>query len=137
MQLSTILDQIDMGSIALPEFQRGYVWNRDQVRNLMTSLYRRHPVGSLLVWETQTDQVADHARGDGNLATGTVKLLLDGQQRLTGYSQPVALLLDEGNDTEELANRAGFLFFTDIERFENYVRYDILALEPSSERVAV
>jgi uncharacterized protein with ParB-like and HNH nuclease domain len=83
MQLSTILDQIDMGSIALPEFQRGYVWNRDQVRNLMTSLYRRHPVGSLLVWETQTDQVADHARGDGNLATGTVKLLLDGQQRIT------------------------------------------------------
>ena len=83
MQLSTILDQIDMGSIALPEFQRGYVWNRDQVRNLMTSLYRRHPVGSLLVWETQTDQVADHARGDGNLAAGTVKLLLDGQQRIT------------------------------------------------------
>ncbi|WOD39898.1 DUF262 domain-containing protein [Nodosilinea sp. E11] len=83
MQLSTILDQIDMGSIALPEFQRGYVWNRDQVRNLMTSLYRRHPVGSLLVWETQTEQVADHARGDGNLAAGTVKLLLDGQQRIT------------------------------------------------------
>jgi hypothetical protein len=83
MQLSTILDQIDMGSIALPEFQRGYVWNRDQVRNLMTSLYRRHPVGSLLVWETQTDQVTDHARGDGNLAAGTVKLLLDGQQRVT------------------------------------------------------
>ena len=23
-----MLDQIDLGSIALPEFQRGYVWNR-------------------------------------------------------------------------------------------------------------
>ena len=54
-----------------------------------------------------------------------------------GYSQPVALLLDEGNDTEELANRAGFLFFTDVERFENYVRHDILALEPASERAAI
>ena len=83
MKLTTILDQIDMGSIALPEFQRGYVWNRDQVRNLMTSLYRGHPVGSLLVWETQTEQVTDHARGDGNLSAGTVKLLLDGQQRIT------------------------------------------------------
>ena len=83
MRLTTILDQIDMGSIALPEFQRGYVWNRDQVRNLMTSLYRGHPVGSLLVWETQTEQVTDHARGDGNLSAGTVKLLLDGQQRIT------------------------------------------------------
>lgn len=55
MNISTILDQIDLGSIALPEFQRGYVWNRDQVKNLMNSLYRRHPVGSLLVWVTQTD----------------------------------------------------------------------------------
>ncbi|MBD2465970.1 DUF262 domain-containing protein [Oscillatoria sp. FACHB-1407] len=83
MNISTILDQIDMGSIALPEFQRGYVWNREQVRNLMDSLYRRHPVGSLLVWETKTEQAVDHARGDGQLAAGVVKLLLDGQQRIT------------------------------------------------------
>ena len=81
MNLSTILDQIDLGSIALPEFQRGYVWNRDQVRRLMRSLYRGYPVGSLLTWETQTRN-AD-ARGDGPLAPGAVKLLLDGQQRIT------------------------------------------------------
>ncbi|NEU81235.1 DUF262 domain-containing protein [Nostoc sp. UIC 10630] len=85
MNITTILDQIDMGSIALPEFQRGYVWNRDQVRGLMNSLYRRHPVGSLLVWQTKTEQAIDHARGDGKLSTGTVKLLLDGQQRITSF----------------------------------------------------
>ena len=39
MKITTILDQIDLGSMALPEFQRGYVWNRDQVRDLMQSLY--------------------------------------------------------------------------------------------------
>ena len=72
-----------MGSIALPEFQRGYVWNRDQVRGLMDSLYRRHPVGSLLVWETKTDKADEYARGDGKLSSGSVKLLLDGQQRIT------------------------------------------------------
>ncbi len=81
MRVSTILDQIDMGSMALPEFQRGYVWSRRQVRSFMTSLYRRHPVGSLLVWETRTEN-AD-ARGEQDLASGTVKLLLDGQQRIT------------------------------------------------------
>lgn len=81
MKVSTILDQIDDGGIALPEFQRGYVWNRDQVRGLMDSLYRRHPVGSLLVWTTKTEN-AD-ARGDGKLSAGVVKLLLDGQQRIT------------------------------------------------------
>lgn len=55
MKISTILDQIDAGFIALPEFQRGYVWNRDQVWALMTSLHKRHPVGSLLVWATQSN----------------------------------------------------------------------------------
>jgi len=42
----TILDQIDLGAMALPELQRGYVWNRDQVRGLMHSLYLKRPVGS-------------------------------------------------------------------------------------------
>jgi hypothetical protein len=32
-------------SAFLPEFQRGYVWNRTQVRGLSDSLYLRHPVG--------------------------------------------------------------------------------------------
>lgn len=81
MQIKTILDQIDIGAMALPEFQRGYVWNREQVRGLMYSLYRKHPVGSLLVWVTKTEN-AD-ARGDQSLQPGSVKLLLDGQQRIT------------------------------------------------------
>lgn len=81
MKISTILDHIDNGHMALPEFQRGYVWNRDQVRGLFDSLYRRHPVGGLLVWATGSD-TATH-RGDGPLAQGIVKLLLDGQQRMT------------------------------------------------------
>ncbi len=81
MKISTILDHIDNGHMALPEFQRGYVWNRDQVRGLFDSLYRRHPVGGLLVWVTSS-QTASH-RGDGPLSPGVVKLLLDGQQRIT------------------------------------------------------
>jgi hypothetical protein len=81
MKISTILDHIDSGHMALPEFQRGYVWRRGQVRDLFTSLYRRHPVGGLLVWATET-RSAQH-RGDGQLAPGVVKLLLDGQQRIT------------------------------------------------------
>lgn len=44
-------------------------------------MVRKHPVGSLLVWVTQTE-TAD-ARGDQALQPGSVKLLLDGQQRIT------------------------------------------------------
>jgi hypothetical protein len=81
VQVSNMLESIDLGAIALPEFQRGYVWTRKQVRAFMNSLYRKHPVGSLLVWVTQSDN--DLARGDGQLQPGHVKLLLDGQQRIT------------------------------------------------------
>jgi hypothetical protein len=82
MKVSFIIEQIDLGNIALPEFQRGYVWNREQVRGLMTSLYRRHPVGGLLIWSTAKDKAA--TRGNGPTPVGgSVELLLDGQQRVT------------------------------------------------------
>ena len=81
MKIADVLSSIDMGVIALPEFQRGYVWSRDQVRNLMRSLYRGHPVGSLLIWVTAKGAVKE--RGEGPAGLGTVKLLLDGQQRVT------------------------------------------------------
>jgi hypothetical protein len=39
------------------------------------------PVGGLLVWATESKSAAH--RGEGQLAAGVVKLLLDGQQRIT------------------------------------------------------
>ncbi len=79
-KLNAILDQVDAGTMLLPEFQRGYVWNRDQVRGLMRSLYRGYPVGALLVWIT--DSTGQAVRGAAGI-TGTRSLLLDGQQRVT------------------------------------------------------
>ncbi|MGO9791610.1 MAG: DUF262 domain-containing protein [Solirubrobacteraceae bacterium] len=79
-RLSTLLDEIDSGVVLLPEFQRGYVWNRDQVRGLMRSLYRAYPVGGLLVWETSSEDITVRGAAAGS---GTRQLLLDGQQRVT------------------------------------------------------
>jgi hypothetical protein len=80
-KLAAILDQIDSGSVLLPEFQRGYVWNRDQVRGLMRSLYLGYPVGGLLTWETQAD--GSLIRGDAAVSATLRVLILDGQQRVT------------------------------------------------------
>ncbi|MBB4931111.1 hypothetical protein F4561_001931 [Lipingzhangella halophila] len=79
-KLSMLLDQIETGTVLLPEFQRGYVWNRDQVRGLMKSMYRGYPVGGLLMWETSAADIAVTGGIPGN---GTHLLLLDGQQRMT------------------------------------------------------
>lgn len=115
-KLSTILDQIDAGTVLLPEFQRGYVWNRDQVRGLMRSLYRGHPVGGLLLWETPGRGVSVRGAMAG---TGTHLLLLDGQQRVTtlyGLIRGHAPTFFEGD-----ANAfTGLRFNVDTEVFEFY-----------------
>ena len=76
-----------VGSVLLPEFQRGYVWNRDQVRGLMRSLYRGYPVGGLLTWETQAD--GSLVRGAALASPALRMLTLDGQQRITSLALPL------------------------------------------------
>lgn len=117
MKISTILDHIDSGHMALPEFQRGYVWNRDQVRGLFDSLYCRHPVGGLLVWATESKTAAH--RGDGQLAAGIVKLLLDGQQRMTSLYGVVRGKPPKFFDGNAQAF-TGLRFHLDAEVFEFY-----------------
>lgn len=117
MKISMILDYIDNGLMALPEFQRGYVWNREQVRALFDSLYHRHPVGGLLVWATESS-AAEH-RGGGKLASGIVKLLLDGQQRITslyGVDRGKSPQFFDGNQ----AAFTGLRFHLEDESFEFY-----------------
>jgi hypothetical protein len=115
-KLASVLDQIDSGTILLPEFQRGYVWNRDQVRGLMRSLYRGYPVGGLLLWETAADTAAVRGSSTG---AGQRLLLLDGQQRITSLygvvrGRPPAFF--EGDPTAF----TGLRFNIEDETFEFY-----------------
>ena len=82
MHIREYLADIRKQDIVLPEFQREYVWNREQAKQLIVSLYKQYPVGSLLLWKT------DRPPELKNVTTipdklGTVRVLLDGQQRLT------------------------------------------------------
>lgn len=79
MKISTILDHVDSEQMGLPQFQRGYVWTREQVRSLFDSLYHKYPVGSLLLWRPPASQ---QMRGDLTFRP-SVAMLLDGQQRVT------------------------------------------------------
>jgi len=81
MKVSTILNNIEIEQFALPEFQRGYVWGRGQVREFFSSLYRRYPVGGFLVWATRPETTT--VRGGTSGSGAAITLLLDGQQRAT------------------------------------------------------
>lgn len=76
------LEAIEHRELVLPEFQREYVWNPEQAKQLMVSLYRGYPTGSLLFWETATPpEIKNNAIPKNYI--GRIRVLLDGQQRLT------------------------------------------------------
>jgi len=52
LKVTELISSISKGDLILPEFQRGYVWNRDQVKEYLSSLYRGYPTGSFLIWKT-------------------------------------------------------------------------------------
>ncbi|MEX2649576.1 MAG: DUF262 domain-containing protein [Alphaproteobacteria bacterium] len=82
MKISECISAIQQRDLVLPEFQREYVWSRDQAKQLLVSLLKGYPVGGLLIWPTNAPP---ELKNIGALPPklGTVRVLLDGQQRLT------------------------------------------------------
>lgn len=85
--IGTLVDMYKRGEMRLPEIQRHYVWRATRVRDLMDSLYRGYPSGSILMWETDEPvPTRDFAIAQDSNAFAGRKLLLDGQQRLTSLT---------------------------------------------------
>lgn len=83
-----LVDKVQHGDLTLPEMQRRYVWTGTRVRDLLDSLYRTYPSGTILVWETDDDIETRNLAVETNGAPAVTQrlLLLDGQQRLTSLT---------------------------------------------------
>ena len=51
MLVGEMISAIRTQNLVLPEFQREYVWSREQAKQLLVSLTQAYPVGGLLVLE--------------------------------------------------------------------------------------
>lgn len=82
MKIRQILDKIDENQLFVPAFQREYVWKRPDAKNLVYSLIKDYPTGTMLTWETNNppELKGKHKYIDSQ---GAVKIILDGQQRIT------------------------------------------------------
>lgn len=80
--LNSLIQNIDLGTIGLPDIQRPFVWKDTKVRDLFDSLYKGYPVGYFLFWENAN---IDGVKGIGTDAKQKFAnlLIVDGQQRLT------------------------------------------------------
>ena len=82
MKISQIIDKIDENQLFVPAFQREYVWKRQNAKDLIGSLIKDYPTGTMLTWETNNPP---ELKGPHKYKPeqGSVKLILDGQQRIT------------------------------------------------------
>jgi hypothetical protein len=108
MKISTILEKIDENQLFVPAFQREYVWKRDDVKRLLDSFIKGYPTGTMLTWETNEppELKGPHQYDERQ---GAVRILLDGQQRITslymlirGKIPPYYTLPEITNDTRGL-----------------------------------
>src|SRR5215210_1570161 len=82
MKIRELTDSIEKFDLVMPEFQREYVWEREQAKQLLVSIYRNYPTGSLLFWKTDSPPEIKNAAVAVD-KIGTTSVILDGQQRLT------------------------------------------------------
>lgn len=109
ISVDELCKKIKRGAIRLPEMQRKYVWRKTQVRDLLDSLYRGYPTGTILTWVTdepvETQKIAIDAQKGGQ----QYQLLLDGQQRLVSLAavlngNPITLKDEEPKPIDILFN---------------------------------
>lgn len=79
MHIREILDGVKNLAMVVPEFQREYVWSLDSAKQLMVSLYRGYPTGSLLFWQARTEDIPE-IKNDAvdREKLGSVQVILDG-----------------------------------------------------------
>lgn len=119
MKISDLLYSIKIKDLVLPEFQREYVWSRDQAKKLISSLIRDYPVGSLLLWKTDSPPELKNVKTLKQ--SNSYQIILDGQQRLTtlymllyGQIPPYYKVEDIGTDPRDL------FFNLDSSEFQYY-----------------
>ena len=88
--LSSIVYEIERGSVKVPQSQRDFVWSKDKSARLLDSprdLLKGFPIGTFILWKT--DEELRSIRNLGGVALpptpkgDSVQYVLDGQQRLT------------------------------------------------------
>lgn len=86
-RIEQLAQRVLIGDIILPEFQRPFVWKRSQILELVDSIFRNYPIGSMLVWESSQKLASKRSIADLEVAQRganyPVNYLLDGQQRLS------------------------------------------------------
>ncbi len=134
MKISEILDGISKQDHVLPEFQREYVWSKDQAKKLITSLTRGYPVGGLLFWKTDSPPELKNITVLPE-KLGTIDVILDGQQRLTTLYMLITGKIPPFYKEEDILNDPRDLYFNIENGDFQYYQSSIMKKDPTWMRV--
>ena len=86
-RIDELARRILTGDILLPKFQRNFVWERPQIIQLLDSVARGFPIGSILLWQSRQELRSEKKIAELDIELPRpdypVNYLLDGQQRLS------------------------------------------------------
>lgn len=94
--LRQIFSKIDNGDFAVPIFQRDFVWNRTQIKELFDSIIKGYPIGSLVLWKSKDIKKAKNILTDNIVESPEPEYyILDGRQRMTTFYGCVSSLSEK------------------------------------------
>ena len=74
----------DAATLRIPTIQRQFVWDAEDVRDLIDSIVNGYPIGAIIIWEPTSEFPSAPLLGKDE--GDTRRYVLDGQQRLTALS---------------------------------------------------
>ena len=93
LSIKEIIKKLQTENLVLPIIQREFVWERKQIEYLFESLINDYPIGTLLLWDTSSNNLKffacpkHYTKGEPPKPLGltgkSVNAVIDGQQRLT------------------------------------------------------
>ncbi|HCL85981.1 MAG TPA: hypothetical protein DIC45_05665 [Comamonadaceae bacterium] len=93
--IDQLIQRVRTGRLALPDFQRDFVWNPSRVVELLDSVSRQWPIGSLLLLSGPQPFAIRSIESGPEITDDELDLyVLDGQQRLTSLYHAVADVSD-------------------------------------------
>ena len=128
-KIDKIINRINSGDIRIPAFQRAYVWKQNQIIDLLDSVIKNYPIGSVLLWSTK--EVLRHTRNIAgykipeNDIDYPVNYILDGQQRISSI---YATFSDKTVQEPESAR-----YNPNLDIFEIYYNFSTKKFQPKSE----
>lgn len=85
--ITDLINDVKRGYIKIPQFQRDFIWPKEKAANLMDSILKSYPIGTIILWKTKEALRSVRNLGGVSLpetpSGDFIQYVLDGQQRLT------------------------------------------------------